>query len=165
MVFLANSPGNAIKSAVRPILAAYRGPWVTQTWSLFAPVVDESNYRIIVRGQTADHHLTPWYDATEYFLISMRNNPLTTARPLAEALYHAAAEIGAERTFRAKSLDGILLVRTSAMILRSYAGPRVKEMQVEIDDTTIAVDTHQSKRERIMRLGWMTIPIVTDLKS
>jgi hypothetical protein len=165
MVFLVNSPSNAIKSAFHPLMAAYTGPWMWQTWSLFAPDIAGANYHVIVRGRTASHHVTPWYDATEYFLVSMRNDPLTTARPLSEALYHAASFIGEQRKYRAKGLSGVILVRTSAMILRSYSKLAVNEMQIEIDDATISMNQRESKRERVMRLDWMAIPRVTGVNQ
>jgi hypothetical protein len=159
MATLANAPPSAITRDFSPTIKWYAGPWVTQNWSLFAPAAPTTNLRVIVRGKRGDGTVTPWYDATLFFLTEMHANRFTASRPVSEGLFHSALIVSEHGVLQPESRVGVVLIRTSAMVLQQYQGhPRY--IQVEIDSSTIdaGVATGSAQRKRLLRSHWLDFP-------
>lgn len=134
---------------------------VSQAWALFAPEVPHKNLHVLVRGRLSDGALTPWYDATQYFLDLSKADRLTPTRPLSEGLFHAASIIVWRNTSPQRTASRVVLLRTAAMILELYSAPqRPLALEVQIDETPIGSAPRPLKPKRMVAFdfGWLPVP-------
>jgi len=165
MVLATNLPQSAFRRNVRPLLARYAGPQVSQNWALFAPNPPMENIHVLARARYGDRKTSGWYDVSQYFIISMRRNRLAPTRELAEGLAHAASTLlHSEGSARVPSE---VVIRTSAMILRKYEPKATfEDIQVELDGWPILSGkwTKLSAQPLFVRqLDWTRFPDVASL--
>ena len=162
MVVAMNSPKNAAKIALAPLMRSYDGPWVWQDWSLFAPAILRENLSVLVRAKLRNGTTTAWYDASLYFTDATQTNRLTPLRPLSEGLFHPATIEVDHGKLEPGSPVEVALIRTGAMVLRRYVGSQPRSIQIEIDgrEITFGDQVKRVAAERELRSGWMPFPAV-----
>jgi hypothetical protein len=160
MVFVVNMPGSRLKSAVAPVLSRYDGPQLSQGWLMFAPNPPQSNVHVLVRGRATNGQMTPWYDATLYFVDVVRKDRLDPSREVGEGLAHAAFIAARSRN---DAVADAFIFRTGAMILDLYASHAVNSEQIEIESISIPPPGYTSAVTRAIRFPWQHIPSVARL--
>ena len=160
MVFLINTPSNAIRQSFAPVVTFYDGPWLHQSWSIFAPNPPEANVHVLVRGRNRNGRVTAWYDASLFFLDIVGRNRLNPLRELGEGLGHAAlAASQDDRNILARAF----VTRTAAMVLRLYAPSASAAEQIELDCWQIPAPGTSRKAVSVDRWHWQPIPNVAPL--
>jgi hypothetical protein len=137
LVFLYNSPSNALQAAAAPALRIYSGPTLNQGWMIFAPDIPSENYHVLARARTEAGRVTRWFDITKFFLAEMQRSRLTPTHALSEGLAHAAPFLDAREQSRRATARTVIL-QTAAMVLNLYIGNEMPAaMQVEIDSREV----------------------------
>jgi hypothetical protein len=156
-VVLTNSPPNALRHELAPLLRRYAGPYVAQNWSIFAPNPPEANVHILVRGRGPSSQITGWYDATAFFLQILHRNRLSPLRELGEGLAHAAND-ASSGSFSDE--DRAIIERTCSMVIDLYQKHHVREEQMEIDLFAIPAQRGEASVVRAIRWPWVAAPKV-----
>lgn len=155
MVFFVNAPGNPIKKAIDPIIAGYRGPQLSQGWTIFAPNPPQANINVLVRGRTSDGRVTGWFDTSLFFLDLVGQNRLNPIRELGEGLGHAALT---SSRWTDNRVSHAYVLRTAAMVLKLYVHKPLVSEQIELDIWNIK--TSPKKTVSFARWSWEPLPDV-----
>jgi Family of unknown function (DUF5819) len=155
LVFLYNSPSNALKTAASYALEVYNGPQLDQGWVLFAPDISKENLHVLARAKLSNGRVTSWYDVTLFFLEEMHRNRLTATRSLSEGLAHAVPFADA-REYRRRAIARGIVLQTAAMVLKLYnANVRTTALQIEIDEHEIPeLGTSPKRLAATRRASW-----------
>jgi len=118
-VLLYNSPANALKATASPIVRLDSGPWVYQSWRLFAPDPPLNNAHVLVQAKDRRGQVSGWYDVSKFFLARMRENRFTPTRAVAEGLAHGIGMLSSPSQ-RERAIGREEIIRTAAIVVNLY---------------------------------------------
>ncbi len=141
------------------------GPWVTQSWSLFAPDPSSFNQHVLIRAKFDDGTLSVWRDASLYFSAIIQRNSFAPVHNLSMGLLHAGNLATSHSPMNRLAGDSVL-ISTSAMLMKLYEPNRkIVKLRVRVIRSQIApLDTRERPLEDTsIDTGWVGFPKVESL--